>query len=216
MEGQDQQGSVITINRKALLHSVQLAAERNLQHEDDASETSIVNGESSTSEESGTSNAQQTIVLKAEHVQRAQKRRREAKKLDKPTKPIEHPVAPMRATITHERTENGRHSLRPKVQTVATENFSSDEFGDEGSDDDFRGSVAKKKRGKAAAKKKKLVPQKKEPEPVVQRAPVAMSAGAVIMQKAGLWKQPAAAGGRPVKKGKSSVRSRLSSKLGKR
>eukprot|EP00658_Telonema_sp_P-2_P037523 TRINITY_DN2697_c0_g1_i7.p1 TRINITY_DN2697_c0_g1~~TRINITY_DN2697_c0_g1_i7.p1 ORF type:complete len:199 (-),score=26.94 TRINITY_DN2697_c0_g1_i7:501-1097(-) len=143
MEGQDQQGSVITINRKALLHSVQLAAERNLQHEDDASETSIVNGESSTSEESGTSNAQQTIVLKAEHVQRAQKRRREAKKLDKPTKPIEHPVAPMRATITHERTENGRHSLRPKVQTVATENFSSDEFGDEGSDDDFRGSVAK-------------------------------------------------------------------------
>lgn len=222
----DENPAVITINRKVLLQSAQLAANR--EHSDDASDNSIVltdGSGSEYSEEEEEEDGQQTITFKAEHLQRAQKKQKEEQRPIKPSEPREAPVYLEDASVpaptikvTRERTENGRHALRPKVKSVAADNYSSDEFGDEGSDDDFRSARPsnKRKRKSSAGKKKKAAPvaQKAPAEPAVPRAPVAMSAGAVIMQRAGLFKPQLAA--RPSKKGASTVRSRLANKLGRR
>eukprot|EP00656_Telonema_subtile_P015482 TRINITY_DN18120_c0_g1_i1.p1 TRINITY_DN18120_c0_g1~~TRINITY_DN18120_c0_g1_i1.p1 ORF type:complete len:276 (-),score=67.94 TRINITY_DN18120_c0_g1_i1:290-1117(-) len=219
----DEAPAVLTINRKALLQSVRQASERD--SDNSASDNSIVLTDGSESEYSEEDDGQQTITFKAEHLQRAQSKQREDKRADQRSDTQDGPVyledasvpAPM-VKVTRERTDNSRHALRKTVQSVAADNYSSDEFGDEGSDDDFRTSRPTKRKRKApAAKKAPAASPQKAAAPAAPRAPVAMSAGAVIMQRAGLFKPQLASKAKPGKKGASTVRSRLSSKLfGKR
>merc|ERR1712086_249158 len=207
--------STITINRKALLQSVRLAQADRSQSTSDQS-VSLADQSDEESEESEGNDRQQFITFKREHVQQANHQANHAHKPE--SKPVAVDPQPPAQTVTRERTQNGRHSLRPTVKTIAPDEFSSDEDeldlepGDD--DEEFRSSRPNNKRkrgGRAAAKKVTAGAAEKAAAVVVARAPVAMSAGAVVMQKAGFFRNRDPSKAKP-SKGKTA-RSRLMNKL---
>merc|ERR1711907_815518 len=87
---------------------------------------------------------QQFLTFKREHVKQAQQAKTQ------PEEQTEEEV--MAPTVTRGRTMAGPHGLRPTVKTIAPEEFSSDEMGQEGSDEDFRNNRNnKRKRSSKAA-----------------------------------------------------------------